>query len=253
MASITKVTPLAETRQGGFITITGTGFGATQGLGTAKAGGKALTDITWSDTVITGKLASDCPFGSQDVEVEPNSGQAVTLQNGIYCYSSTNNKAAAKLGLGIVDEVFLNGIQIGFTQDALDFIFSVHEISFEPMDRFDLVQLWSYVGPMRVRLTLSQLYSPELEVNGGPVLAKMIGAAWDSTSRMLTLSGNGTLGDLSLFVKEASGIQHVCKRVRPTGDITLSLNKEVKNLPMEFHVLSLDDPSLKKYESYIPA
>lgn len=248
MATITTVSPLMATRgaSGTLITITGTGFGATQTTGTITIGAVAPTVVSWNDTTITCRADDDpvTPLGSQSIVVTPASGSAVTKQNGIYIYVDTDNKDADDVALGIVDEVFLNGAQVGFTHEALDMTFRTREIEFEPADRFDTVQTWTYTGPTEVKVTFSQI--------DGALLATMLGGTYDAVNKIVTVAGNSQYSEASLAIQEASGVTHVFKRVKVTGDVTLSLNKEVKALPVTFRVLSLDDPSAKKYECSFP-
>lgn len=249
VASITSISPLMATRgaSGTLITITGAGFGATQDTGTVTIGGVNALVAGWGATEITCRADDDppTPLGAQDIVVTPAGGIAVTAQHGAYLYDGANNKAVDAVELGIVDEVFLNGAQVGFTRDALEMTFRSRAIEFEPADRFDTVQVWTYTGPTEVRVTFAQL--------DGALLATLLGGSYDSTHKVVTVAGNSQYADASLAIKEASGVMHVFKRVKVSGDVSLALNKEVKSLPVSFRVLSLNDAGAKKYECSFPA
>lgn len=250
MATITSVAPFYETRQGGLVTITGTGFGASQSTGTVTVGGKALTNITWGATSITGKLASDCPYGAQDAVVTPAGGSAVTAQKAVFCYDSTSAKDRTLLAEGLVGEVFLYtaagvGGAVGFTSDALDLVFRSSKVTFDVNDRHDVPLEKVYSAIDGCRVTFSQIV--------GSLLANVLGGTYDDTAKTLSLVGGAERAELSLLVVEAGGIVHYFPSVKADGDVTLSLNKAQKKLPVDFSAYSLNLPSALKYQCKFPS
>ena len=119
-------------------------------------------------------------------------------------------------------------------------------MEFEPADRFDVVQDWTYTAVSEARVTLNQLHKD------GAKLAKLLGGSYDAARKVVSVAGNSVYAEHSLAVVEACGVQHVFKRVKVAGDIALSLNKDVKAWPVTFKVLSLTDAGAKKYECYLP-
>jgi len=246
--SITSVGPLAATRGSGgtLVTIGGTGFGETIGLtGMVSIGAVTAIIASWGPTTITCRADDDpaTPLGSQDIIVQNTSGETALSQSSLYVYDATDNKDAADIGLGIVDEVFLGGLQVGFTNDALDMNFPTTSVSFEPADRFDTVAEFTYSATGTVGLTFSHF--------DGTRMAAVMGGTY--ANNVYTLAGNTAIPETSLMVKEASGVIHVFPRVKPTGDVRISLNKSVRNLPVTFKVLSLSQATAKKYQCSYPA
>lgn len=246
--AITAVTPLHATRgaTGTAITITCTDAGATQDTSTLTIGGVAVIVDSWSATSIVCHADDSpaTPLGAQDLVLTVG-GVAVTLEKQIYVYDDTDNKDATEIELGMVDEVFLDGLQVGFTSDALDMEFGTREVEYEPADRMDTVQVFSYTGPTQVRVRFDQL--------DGTLMAKLLGGTYTEATRVLEVAGNDTFAEHSLMIIESSGAVHLFKRVKITGTVTLSLNKTVRGIPVTFRVLSLNEPSARKYESRLPA
>lgn len=79
--SITSITPSAAPI-GGSVSISGTGFGATQGSSTLTFNGTAATPVSWSDTAIVASIPPGATSGPVVVTVNgtPNAGFTFTVQ-----------------------------------------------------------------------------------------------------------------------------------------------------------------------------
>lgn len=243
MATITKVSSQFAQR-GAEITITGTGFGATQGTGTVTVGAKALTSVTWGDTSIVGTLASDTPYGAQDVVVTPDGGSATTSEKGVYCYDPTNNKLADSVMFGQVSEVFLDGEQVGFTSTGVTIAAATQTIEYTPDDRFEPVAQKTFTAAKSATIKFDQI--------DGELLATLLGGTYDSTSKTVTVACNAEYGEHSIAVKETDGRIWLLKRVKLSGDVTVTLNKEFGGIPTTWDVLGLNDPTQKAIEVVFP-
>ena len=102
MASITKISPLMATRgaSGTLITITGTGFGASQGYGSVAIGAVDAIVASWGDTQITCR-ADDSPDAVRKRLAVYESQTAPVVD-----FYRNLGKLAHLDGVGSLDEVF---------------------------------------------------------------------------------------------------------------------------------------------------
>lgn len=250
MSTITRVSPLKAIRgaTGTAITITGTGFVATQTTGTLTIGGQAVIVDTWSDTSIVCHADDDpaTPLGVGDVVITPSTGTAATLVDAIMIVDATDNKTVADVEFGMVSEIYLDGEQIGLTgEDGVDIAINSQSIGWTPDDGFVEALDKTYVSGAQVTIRPAQFFQ------SGAKLVKLLGGSYDITSKTVTVVGGAAHDEHSLLIVEDSGMQILFPRCKLLGDLTWSLNKQWKSLPATFKVLRPAIPTEPLYKMYL--
>ena len=247
MSSITKISPLAATRgaTGTLITVTGTGFGASQGYGTVEIGGVEAIIASWADTSITCRADDDpaTPLGAQDVVVTPNGGTGITDIDGIIIYDATDNKDDTEVEFLQVEDVYVDGLHVGYTgPDGLNIEQQAQDFEFIPDDAFVPAVHRSYVTGETVTVGFAQLF------HNGALLASILGGTYDTGTKVVSVSGAALRAEHSLMLIDKAGIIHVWARVKPTGNISLSVNKSFGNIPVSFRAFAKATEELHKID-----
>ncbi len=247
MSSITKVAPLLAER-GGTVTITGVGFGATQGESTVEVGGEALTDITWSDTSITGKVGTLTAYGAQDVvvTVDGTPETVLTAVKGIMIIDPTDAATAGAVEFAQVSKLYFNGVHVGWLMDAVRAIFRREKVAFTPHERLEPVVQKSFITGRQVDLTMAQL--------DGVNLSLALNGTYDSATGKVLLSQDAFYGEFSVGIEETNGRMWLFKRCQPAdGETTIEINKNFAGLPLLLDVLAMANASDNPVEIYLPA
>lgn len=248
MPTITAVAPLRVTRgaAGTLITITGTGFGASQGYGTVEIGGVEAIIASWADTSITCRADDSpaTPLGAQHVVVTENGGTDATARYAVYVYDATDEENADEVVFGMVKEVYFDGLHVGMTgEDGLTFITRRIEKMFTPDSSMVPAKRAVYITEMEVSLALGQV-----SVDGA-TLAKLIGGTWDATNKILNVEAGASQSEISLMVVEESGGVHVWPRMMIGGDTSVALNKEFVRWPVAMKTAAVKAQDMYRYDA----
>lgn len=238
MATITKVDPVIAERLD-TVTITGTGFVAEQGEGTVTVGGRALTDITWADTSISGKLAADTPYGCCDVVVTPSTGTAATMADALMCIDGAGATArdVDEVDLGMIDSVYLAGLAVGYGEDVISIKPSMEFHDFVPNDGNSPAKTWAIKKEVAVALTLSQLNATNL--------ALALGGTADTAAGQVTITDSATVPEYELGVVTKTGVCYVFPRWQTKDLPGIELNpREHSKFPISGTAMRLADGTI---------
>lgn len=245
--TITRVSPLKATRgaTGTTITITGTNFGASGG--SVKIGGVTAIAATWSASSIT-CLADDSPvtpLGVQDVEVLTSADGNVTKEQAIMVVDPTEQFATTDIVVNTVSAVYVDGLQVGYTEDTIDIKQSIQ--TEDVMSNNRLSPIKTLVTGQSTDLSFSMI-----QINGAN-LAMSIGGTWDSVSKILKLTGIPTIASHSVLIVESDGSEYLipnCQLITPAS-ITIG-GKSHRKLPVTLRALPVADDTSDVVVMYLP-
>lgn len=244
MATITRVTPKKATRgaSGTTITLTGTSLGSTQDTSTLTVGGKAVTVGTWSATSITFTLASDTPYGAQDL-VLTIGGTALTVADAVYVYDATDNKDTTDVVYRRASQVYLDGIHVGLTgEDGVSVRQMRTRRSFTADDAETPAIIDQKVSGCEVTVRFAQLFK------NGTLLASVLGGTYDATAKEATIMGETEESEHSLMVVDSNGIAEYWPRVMVSGDIQYEINKNFGTIPVKFEAMATSTEVLHRID-----
>lgn len=252
--AITKISPIGAVRgaTGTVITITGTGFGATQDTSTLKIGAVAVIAAGWGDTSITCEADDSpaTPLGAQDVEIVVG-GVTVTVEDSIYIRDTTEEFDPDELIGGFLNRVYIDGLHVGYLSGDMDIGTTDTALDYQPNN---------LRGPVKTLITKRV---GEIKFNlgqpNGANLGMALGGTWDSTNKRVTVSGSRTVAEHSVLVedkKDSDGTVRNsyfiprCQVVAPTH-IVLNPEKYLE-LPVTLRALAVDDDTGLIFRADLP-
>lgn len=211
MATITEFSARVVQR-GGTITVTGTGFGSSQGTGTILIGGIAPTSITWGATSIAGTIANTTPFGAADVVITPDGAAAVTADRALVVIDPTSNNSTSEIMItDTTQAVYVDGIHVGYVQGgkrfrpAMDTIDIMADNSLQPIDT-------------RVLRRSGELSLTFAQINGDN-LALALDADYDDPQNEVTNKTGTSVATHDVVLVYSSGIKEMfpkCQVLTPS-------------------------------------
>ena len=222
--AIDSITPRYASRgaTGDLITIAGTGFGA-------------VIVAAWAAAEITCRADDSpvTPLGSQDLVLTPDGGSAETWTKAIYVYNATDNDDAAKVEIGLVDAIYIDGVHVGKTVGGASITPGERSLPFQPDDvhspEFELVlERWADLAFVASQITAANI-------------AKAMGTSALTTPTRVVWAGDaGNKTEVSIMVVDGVGVRYILPRCRVVTPAALGLaTEDWTGIPFNFRAYEI--------------
>lgn len=210
MGDITAVTPFLV-KVGGTVTLTGTSLG-TSTSATITIGSVAVTSFTtYTTTEIVLVVNATATIGLSDILIVNAGTTIATLVDGVYV-ASTDTFAKAKLLLGRMSRLYIDGQHVGYLEDTVELNPSEEVFKLKTNDSMIPTKLFITGMEFPVKFTLS-------EVNA-PLLAKVMNGVYTVATKTITFNSTPTIVDYAVAFTDAAGVFYFlprCNVLEPTN------------------------------------
>lgn len=208
---------------------------------TVKLGGKDLTSVSWAATSITGKAASDTPYGAQDLVIQID-GDEYTFENAIMVYDPTDQRDADEVPFRMIDRVWIDGLDIGFAGEGMSFSPQTEQKRYIPPNSHVAALARNYLTGLELSLRIDQAKPANL--------ALIFGGTYSAETGILTIDGDEDMGVHSMVAKDTDGNIYFARSIQYKSGGALNFNKDFAPVDLTFDVLKLSTaPLLERYDA----